>query len=79
MLTRLWTAYSRLCDGLDRLANLAHGGADSIEGPWRPSSVTPRPVNPSFSAQRAKQLWPVSAQRQISSLTLDSVKLEISA
>src|SRR5208283_3827200 len=42
----------------------------------RPSSATPRPVNPSFSAQRAKQLRPVSAHRRISPITLDSVKVE---
>jgi hypothetical protein len=40
MLNRLWNAYGRLCDGLDRLANLAHGAADSIEARLDVNPVT---------------------------------------
>ena len=42
----------------------------------RRSSGCPWPVSPSFSTNRAKQLRPVSDQRRISSITLDSVKLK---
>ena len=39
-------------------------------------SGSPWPISPSLSTRRARQLRPVSAQRRISSMTLDDVKVE---